>query len=56
MYDTVNALHSFVEGIFLLNIGHNDERELASIVVVQIDEIFSLGKQNANTLYASESK
>lgn len=56
MHYTVNALYSFVKGIFLLNIGHNHERELASVVVVKVDEIFSLVKLNANTSCSRESR
>lgn len=43
MNDTVDAFDGFVKGIFLLDIGHDDEGELASIVVVEIDEIVTLG-------------
>lgn len=54
MHDAVNTLHSFVEGIFFLDVWHNDKRELAPVVFIQIDEIFALVKSNANTRYARD--
>lgn len=56
MHDAVDTLHSVVECVFLLDIRHDDERELASVVVVQTDQIISLVKSNANILYARERK